>query len=243
MFNITSTLLTLAMWVDTFTAHTHELLLTSEPVLEFLWGRGVSNDQIESFNLGYFDGELPPAQYSSEFLDWAKGGLKLRQTLVFPLTNVLGSVRGVQVRALDRSKYSDFFLTSSEPVLFGLGQAMPHIWKDESTIVVEGVFDLFPVQRVNPTVVSTLTAKVSESFARTLKRVAHTIYPFYDSDAKGRHGVEAIRTKYGRDLTVRPIEYPLGLKLIDGTPIKDPGNLWEALGDERFAQFLTQQLE
>jgi len=132
----------------------------------------------------------------------------------------------------------DFFLVRSEPVFFGLGQALPAIWAKEEVVLVEGVFDLFPTQRVHSGTVSTLTAKVSGGLLRTLRRLVRKVFLFYDKDQSGRLGAEKFLASHGSEFEVaRSIPYPFGVS------VKDPADLWEAWGDERFNPYLTKQLE
>lgn len=230
-------------WLDDFVAAS--ALQLDERVREALWSRGASDDQIEEFTIGYVDGELPPAAYPTHFLEWSGHGSKLKDAFVFPLTNLLGEVRGIQMRAVDRSRreYMDFFLDKFEPVYFGLGQAAPYIWQTEEVGFVEGVFDFFPVQRVKRNAVSTLTAKVSETLLRAMKRLARKYWLFYDADRLGQAASsEFLKENKDSVEAIQLIEYPHGVTL-RGKPVKDPGDLWEAWGDERFRPFLLSQLE
>ncbi len=158
------------MWTNDFQEHTHAELNSN--IREVLWGRGVSEEQIIEFKLGYFEGELP-SFVPEGFARWSHQGEKIEGSFVFPLTDTLGRVQGFQFRSVDRAKknYLDYYNHLSEPVLFGLSQAMPSVWRDEVIVLVEGVFDFFPVQRALPHTVSVLTSDVSDLFVRTLKRI------------------------------------------------------------------------
>jgi DNA primase len=164
---------------------------------------------------------------------------------VLPLTNPLGETLGVQFRSVERGTqgYLDFFLTRSEPVLLGLGQALPHIWKTEAICIVEGGFDLFPVQRVFPFTVPTLTAKVNEVLLRWLQRLARKVILFYDADTAGRTASLDFIKENGSKFKVTSLEYPRGVRLSNGKPIKDPADLWEAWGDDRVSDYLRKQVE
>lgn len=207
---------------------------------EVLWERGVSEDQIRDFHFGYLDAQLPPLTGPGYdlFLKWSLGGAKLADVLVIPLTNPLGEIRGVQFRSVDREKkiYSDFILEKAEPVLFGLGQAMPSIWSTRSIYLVEGAFDWAPLQRVVPNVVATLTARVSEALLRTLRRVVDDVYFVYDLDATGRRSCEKFEKEYGGEFGLHFPKYPQ-ITLPNGKKSKDLGELWEGWGDDRFSEY------
>jgi DNA primase len=237
----------MGIWIETLVASAHERL--DERVREALWARGASDDQIQSFQLGHLDGELPELpegqEYPKNFLEWSGNGAKLVDAFVFPLTNPLGEIKGLQFRSADRSKgeYMDFFLDRFEPVFLGLGQAMPHVWKSEEIVLVEGPFDFFPVQRVKANAIPTLTARISETLLRTLRRLVQRLVLFYDGDQIGRRVTEKIIKEHGAEFEIRALDYPRGVTLSNGKAVKDPADLWEAWGDDRFNPFLKSQLE
>lgn len=229
------------VWVDEFVLFSNRNI--SDEVRESLWFRGVSDKQISEFSLGYIDGALPShIEFPADFREWSRQGSKLVNSYVLPLTNPLGETLGLQFRSVDRDVrgYLDYFLTRSEPVLFGLGQAMPHVWETGSVCIVEGAFDLLPVQRALPFAVSTLTSQLSEVFVRCLYRLVNRIYLFYDSDLAGRRSSYDITQKYKSDFEIRSIEYPRGVSMVDGKLVKDPADLWEAWGDERLLNYLVK---
>lgn len=229
-------------WVDDFVASCHQALDTSvgeDTVRERYWSRGVDDDQIALFLLGYTDGNLP-LDLPEAFLKWSFGGDRIKNSFVFPLTNALGEVKGLQFRSVEREKsgYMDYFLDETEPVFFGLGQASREIMRTSRVILVEGTFDLFPVQRAFKEVVATLTAKVSPGLIRLLKRLADRVYFSYDRDIAGKRGTKAFMESQASFFTeIVDIEYPV-IKMIDGKVAKDPNEMWEAWGDERFTAFL-----
>lgn len=215
-----------------------------ERVRDALYGRGVSPEQIVEFKLGYLNGVLPSG-VDPEFSQWAHRGEKLKDSYVLPLTNVLGTVSGFQFRSVDQSNkgYLDYFLVRDELVLFGLGQAIPHIWSTESICIVEGAFDLFPTQIVLPYTVSTITAKVTEQLLRWLFRLVHKVYMFYDADSTGRSACREFSNEYRSDFShLQILDYPRGVTLLNGKPVKDPANLWEAWGDDRFKSYIMSQI-
>lgn len=214
--------------------------LTSE-IREELWLRGVSDSQMDLYQIGYLDRELPDG-LPPHFLDWAKGGSKLDGVFVFPLTTALGEVRGFQFRHVERSKsgYMDYFLARQEPCLFGLGQALPNMWGSRKVYLVEGVFDLFPVQRATPWVVATLTARATPQTVRMLRRVAKQVWLGYDMDAAGRRGCAEFESANAQFFeSVYTVTYPK----VNGVFTKDPGDLWEAWGDDQMVPYLKSVLE
>ncbi len=210
---------------------------------EALWSRGVSDAQIRDFRIGYVDRDLP-ADVSKHFLEWAQGGSKLDDVFVLPLTNTLGAIKGFQFRHVDqeRSGYMDYFLDRREAALFGLSQAAPFMWTTRSVYLVEGAFDLFPVQRVFPAVVATLTAGTSALMLRVLRRLVQNVWLGYDMDATGRRGCVEFKDQHEHEFQVYVVVYP-PVRGIRGGIVKDAGELWEAWGDDQMAPFIRQTVQ
>jgi len=230
-------------WLNDFVLWCHGNL--DERVRESLWARGVSEEQIATFQLGYINSSLPPEiEIVSDFREWSKEGSKIIDSFVLPLTNPLGDVLGVQFRSVERDNrgYLDYFLTRSEPALLGLGQAIPHVWESSCICIVEGGFDLFPVQRVFPFTVPTLTSKVSDVLLRWLYRLVECVYIFYDSDSAGRKASADFVRDHGLEFKIKPIMYPRGVVLPTGKLVKDPADLWEAWGDDKLRAYLQAQI-
>lgn len=231
------------LWIEDFAARCHEQL--PEHVREALWCRGVTDEQMSQYGVGYMDEDLPlGVDYPPNFLEWAGGGSKLKDCFVLPLTSMLGKVRGLQFRAVSRQQkgYMDFFIDRSQSVLFGLGQAAPAIWETRKVCLIEGAFDLFPMQRVAPYVVSMLTARVSDQLVRALLRVASQVYVFFDDDAAGHRGRDKFVKYHGFRFETTVLDYPIGVVLSNGVRVKDPADLWEAWGDDRMVSFLQAQM-
>lgn len=225
-------------WLDELVAVTHKRL--GERELDALAARGVSEDQIEAYGVGYLDRDLPTVDYPKAFLEWSLHGAKLDDVYVFPLTNSVGVVRGVQFRHVerDRSGYSDYIEGKDEAVFFGLSQAMNTLWTMQSVYLVEGAFDLFPVQRVFPGVIATLTARAPDVLVRVLRRLVSHVWLGWDSDEPGRAAAERFRKRYGNEFVTRIIQYPR-VPMVGTTKLsKDPSDLWEMWGDTRFQDFL-----
>jgi len=204
---------------------------------EALWARGVSDEQIDLFQIGYLNKKLPK-EVPDHFLHWAQGGEKLNNMFVLPVTTILGEINGFQFRSVDKncSGYIDYFLDRREPCLFGLGQAAEFMWSTRSIYLVEGAFDLFPIQRIIPFVVATLTSHVSHQTSRLFRRLVQKVWLGYDMDSPGRRGCNEFKSKHKKDFEVYVVEYP---KKINGKQIKDPGELWEVWGDAQMTPFIS----
>lgn len=205
---------------------------------EELMRRGVSMDQARLYRVGWLN-ETLPEWAPGIFTFWAKD--RLDDVYVLPLTTMLGEIRGLQLRHVDRKKpgYQDFFLDQREACFFGLGQAASEIWRQEAVYLVEGAFDLFPIQRAYPAVVATLTAYVNPLMVRTLKRTVKTVWMGYDNDSPGRKGANDFQRNHGDSFQVYVVDYPQ----IQGRRVKDPADLWEAWGDQQLIPFIQSAMQ
>lgn len=226
-------------WMGDFTTACTQNI--PDRVREALWARGVTDEQITLYNVGYVNEVLPPIDYPETFLKWSTIGDRMEDSIILPLTNVLGEVRGLQFRhvARDRSGYMDFIEVNDEPILFGLGQAAPHLWATRSVFLVEGGFDLFPVQRSFPGVVSTLTARVTDPLVRLLRRLVTRVWLGYDMDDPGRRATERSRKQLSGEFDVRVVPWDRVPMIGSDKLSKDPGDLWETWGDGRFQEFVS----
>lgn len=228
-------------WFEAFTQYAEQRLDTR--VRSELYARGVSDEQIQLFRIGYLD-QVPSFDGGEDFAQWAKGKT-LSGVFVLPLTTPLGEIRGFQFRSVERGRktYLDYMPYKEEPVLFGLGQAMPHVWKAASIWVVEGAFDLLPLQRHVPNVVATLTARMPDSLLRVLRRLVSTIWLGYDSDATGQAAIKQFARKHGQEFRVVPVYYPRVLVTGSNRYVKDPGELWELWGDDQVGDFVKSLIQ
>lgn len=224
-------------WLEDLVQHAHSRL--DERVLDELAARGVSEAQASLYRLGHLDGLPREVEPPRAFVEWSQGGRIFDDVFVLPLTTTLGAIRGVQFRHVDRNRsgYMDYIADKAEAVLFGLGEAMPHVWETGSIWLVEGGFDLFPIQRFFPGVVATLTARVVDPLISVMRRTVKEVWMGYDMDPTGQRSNEKFMRTHGEEFTVRKVVYPQPL-LPTGKKAKDPGDLWELWGDERFGAFV-----
>lgn len=225
-------------WLDDFAVYAAAGLNAQHR--ETLYGRGVSDEQMATFQIGYIDRHLPPLGGAEEFFQWSHQGKKLDDMFVFPLTTPSGVIGGFQFRHVNREKkgYTDFFAVRDEPCLFGLAQAVPHLWATESAWLVEGVFDLFPIQRHIGAVFPTMTAKVGPPIVRLLRRLVRRVWLGYDMDPPGRRAASEFAREHGREFDVCVVSYPKLHKVGSQEWIKDPGDLWEIWGDPKVGDFV-----
>ncbi|MBI5342904.1 MAG: DNA primase [Deltaproteobacteria bacterium] len=192
-------------------AETYRGFLRSSPsgkaAGEFLARRGVTPEAEQEFYLGYGGQgkellavlareKIEPARAAQAGLLFPQegGGFRerFRGRLIFPVSDARGRICGFGARALDDSdpKYlnsPDSELYRKSSLLYGLFQALPAIRNEKKVLVVEGYMDLIGLwQKGIRNVVATCGTSLTESHARTLKRLSDTVILFYDGDVAGK---------------------------------------------------------
>lgn len=225
-------------WFEELTQYAQANL--SDRVREALYCRGVSDEQVLSYRIGYLNQDLPRLQGADEFYRWSDDGRKLDDVVVLPLTTPTGLIQGFQFRHVDRERkgYQNFMPYKEECLLFGLAQAMPTAWQTGTLWLVEGAFDLFPIQRHFSGVVATLTAKVPGSLVQVMRRLVHTVWVGYDADPAGKAATKQFERDFRTEFKICPVYYPSVRAYGSDRPIKDPGELWEAWGDDQLGKFI-----
>jgi DNA primase len=173
---------------------------------EFLRRRGVTPEAEREFALGWagHGGELLAALKAGGIAaDRAEAaGLlvpsgsghreRFRGRVLFPVADARGRVCGFGGRAVDdavpkylNSPESEIYRKSS--LLYGLHQALPAIRSEGRVVVVEGYMDLIGLwQKGVRSAVATCGTALTETHARTLKRLSENVILFYDGDVAGK---------------------------------------------------------
>lgn len=228
-------------WLRPFVESAHETVTGAR---EALWRRGVTDAQIDSLQIGCLPGARLPngVDVSPRFRAWwTTHSSQYRNALVLPLTSTLGVIHGLQFRDVDPKVrgYLDYFESKEEPAFFGLAQAMPSVWRTEEAWLVEGAFDLCPLQRHVPNVIATIHAGVSKQLARVLRRVAHTLWIAYDMDSTGLSVSYELARELKEIFRIVVVKFPR-VRLPAGGSAKDPNDLWSAWGDDGLGAYLRK---
>ncbi len=234
-------------------AETYRELLRSapqaKPAREFLGRRGVTPEAEQEFFLGYGghgkdllsalarEGIDPGRATQAGLLFPKEGGgyrERFRGRVLFPVTDARGRVCGFGARAIDdatpkylNSPESEVYRKSS--LLYGLFQGLPAIRNEKKVLVVEGYMDLIGLwQKGIRNVVATCGTSLTESHARTLKRLSDTVILIYDGDVAGKmSAVRAGGPLYSAGVSPLVIFPPKGMdpddwaKAAKGTELSD----------------------
>ena len=228
-----------------------------KPALAYLAGRGIGQDIIDSFSLGYsLDSytslvnnlgrrNCTPDQLvkSGLALQGRDGGVydKFRQRIMIPIKDIRGRVVGFGGRILGEGqpKYMNTGETSffnKRYLLFGLNLALQEVRKSRQVIIVEGYMDAISLHAAG---ISNVVASMGTAFAveqaRLLKRLGAELVFCYDSDKAGRRAaVRATTIARAEGLKVRIATVPQG---------KDPDEYIRQQGKEAFLQVIKNAVE
>lgn len=225
----------------------HYLLKTDKGKdgLEYLKKRGLSDETIIHFGLGYsgkYSGNLYPYLKNKGFTDeqLKESGLftfeergvkdKFWNRVMFPIMDVNNRVIGFGGRVMGDAKPK--YLNSPETKLFDksrnlYGLNFARAARKNELIICEGYMDVIALHQAGFTnAVAALGTSFTSGHASLLKRYADTVLLSFDSDGAG---VKAA-------LRAIPIlkEAGLSVKIIDMKPYKDPDEFIKALGREEY---------
>ncbi|MEO0292638.1 MAG: DNA primase [candidate division WOR-3 bacterium] len=231
----------------------HKELLKSKPVLEYLKKRGIKEDIIEEFKLGF----APPGNFflsnaKKEFKiqDLLKSGLikksleEIKDTfflrLLFPIFSSSGRIIGFGGRRL--SKNGPKYLNSPDTPIHKKGKNLYSLWhtkeeirKLEKVILVEGYFDFLSLYQSGfKNTVACLGTSLTMDQAELLSRYAKEIFLFFDEDIAGEAAtLRSLGMLLGEGCNVR----------IGKIEKKDPAELIVKEGKEAFEKAIKESTD
>ena len=217
--------------------------------LSYLTNRGLSEDTIRNFGLGYSDKYrddlyqyMKSKGYSDDVLK-ESGLFSIKETdthdyfwnrVMFPIMDVRNKVIAFGGRVMGDGEPK--YLNSPETIcfnkrktLYGLHVAKKH--KGKELILCEGYMDVISLHQAGFTnAVASLGTALTEGHADVLKRYTSNVVISYDSDTAGR------------DAALRAIpklrDAGISVKVLDLSPYKDPDELIKAEGTDFFKERL-----
>jgi DNA primase len=195
---------------EAVTYYRHNLLHTSEgsPVLEYLRSRQLSNEALETFEIGYapnaWDATLSYLMdkgYSEEeLLDSGMvtvregGGFydRFRHRIMIPIRDARGRMAGFGARVVDPNDVPKFLNSPQTPlfdkgrILYGLDKARKAIRTADQAVIVEGYMDVIALHQAGfANAVSPMGTALSENQLRLLKRYSRRMVLALDADVAG----------------------------------------------------------
>jgi len=228
----------------------------SAHVRAYLAGRGMSQEVVESFRLGYategwsalrtsFEREkvpLPAVEKAGLIIKGKEGTYydRFRGRLMIPIEDTEGRVIAFGGRVMGQGEPK--YLNSPEsPVyikgrhLYGLNRSKEHIRKAGHAILVEGYFDFLALWNagVHPVVASLGTALTKEQVA-LLRRYTQKVYITFDSDEAGKKALmRSLELFLAADIDAWAVSLPQGC---------DPDSCIQTYGKDGFLDALTGAL-
>jgi DNA primase len=141
----------------------HAELLQSQEAKEYFYSRGINDESIEKFNLGYSSNQ---------------------EMVTVPLTSPDGMVVGIIGRSTQGKAFKNSQNLPRNKTLFNLSSAKKHGGK---IIICESSFDAILINQAGfPNVVATLGAHLSKEQIQLLNRYSSSIIIMTDADSAGR---------------------------------------------------------
>jgi DNA primase len=181
-------------------------------VREYLQNRGISDETIKQFRLGYapdtwrsltdhIEGSglsLKLAEQAGLVIAGKEGGGydRFRGRLIFPIENVTGEIVAFGGRILEKGEPK--YLNSPEsPIyikgknLYGLSKAKEEIRKKGFALIVEGYFDLISLWNAGiGNVVATLGTALTREHLELLRRHTPEVVALFDPDEAGKKALD-----------------------------------------------------
>jgi len=193
-------------------------LSEAEPARQYLEGRGLSEEIIEDWQVGYSSNAWDSLTKFLMSKGWraddiveaglalkASGGARIydrfRGRIMFPLHDYNGHVVGFTARIVPGQEGEDKmgkYINSPETpiyskgkILFGLDRAKAHIREMDQVIIVEGQLDCITAHQFGfKNVIASSGTALTEDQARLLERLTDNIIFALDSDSAGQSATE-----------------------------------------------------
>lgn len=226
--------------------------------LDYLRQRGISEDTIRLFSLGYAENKWDGLanHLRRQDCDMAKAvelGLLIRNPekksvydrfrgrIIFPIFSEFGALIAFGGRTIfdDANKYlnsPDTPLYKKSFHLYGFNHAKNFIRENKHSILVEGYFDMVVLyQNGVKNAVASLGTALTENQVYLLKRFSETISIYYDSDKAGiAAAVRGIEKMFEQNINPR---------IVTTTDAKDPDDFIRQKGLKAFLQLLDQSAD
>lgn len=212
----------------------HSNLKNSKKCTSYLNNRGISQETISKYKIGYFPQNISKLKkyINSEFLEKSMivnysgySEFSNYYYLVFPINDEYGETKAIMGRSLLRDverasknlpKYKNSSYKKSE-VLYGLDSARSHILKHRNAFVVEGNFDVMALESNGiKNAVGICGSAFSRGHFYKLARYTDKITFILDNDDAGLKSMNTIYNKFSsRGIKLRFCRLPSGVKDVD----------------------------
>jgi DNA primase len=205
-------------------------LAADEEAQEYLRSRGLKQQMIEEFEIGYAPNmpdaaSVQLANLGYDAHDIERSGVsfksdrgmyidRFRGRIMFPLFNTFGKVVGFSGRIMpqfDNENVGKYINSPDTPifnksrVLFGFDKAKPSIRETKEAVIVEGQMDLLMMHQDGITnAVATSGTALTVHHLQMMRKLAETVILGFDNDSAGEIATErAIDMAHALDFTVK----------------------------------------
>lgn len=234
----------------------HNILTKDTPKL-YLQNRGIKNENINKFLLGYADGStdglyryltqkgykeedllelglIKKSQYNNGYYD------TYRDRLIFPLLDTRKNVIGFGGRTLVDSKAK--YINSPESIVYHKGSNiygitnLVNVNKHKKVLLVEGYMDVISLSNYGVDYsIACLGTALTENQAKLISRYCKNVYICYDGDGAGIKATEkAIDIFKNIDINAKIVQIPDG---------KDPDDYIRQYGKDSFENLIENALD
>jgi len=221
---------------------------------EYLKKRGLTDQTIEKFKLGYapssWDGLLKSAEHESISAETlVRAGLikkredsqgyydRLRNRVIFPITSHVGKIIGFGGRVFTQGDTAPKYINSPDTevyhksdVLYGLYQAKHEARQEDRVLLVEGYTDVLALYQAGFGAVASCGTALTPAQVKLMGRYVKEIRLLYDADSAGKAANErAIDHILQNGLDASVVSLPVG---------EDPDSFVRNSGAEKFRTYL-----
>lgn len=206
---------------------------------EYLLNRGLSEESIKKFRLGFavnsWDGALKLLRsngykdediIASGVVAKTEKGLidRFRSRIIFPLIDISGAVVGFSSRIFPPDREGPKYVNSPETLVFhkskflyGLNFARQEILKKGQVIIAEGQMDLIMLHQIGVTnAVAVSGTALTDSHLSMLKRFTNEVIYSFDGDEAGRKAaIRAFKISFENELLPKSVILDDGLDPAD----------------------------
>ncbi len=236
----------------------NNLLKKQGEAYHYLFNRGISNESIVEFQIGYASDSwnelynyLKKYEFEDELLIEA-GLIKsknnkvydaYRNRIIFPIRDDLGRVVGLGGRIIKNDEKSAKYINSPQnliydksKLLYGLYESKREINNLDQAILVEGYLDVISLNQygVKNVIASSGTA-LSEHQLRIISRHSQNLYIIFDSDKAGINAANKVM-----DLA---LQNNINIKLVQLPDGEDPDSIIHHYGKNTFNQYVTKAID
>jgi DNA primase len=190
-----------------------KMLTESPKTKSYISERGINEDSIKDFYLGFADSNIniweymlakgfapPILKKSGLFAESSSGNAvpRFRDRLIFPIIDYRGRTVGFGGRVLDgQTKMAKYLNSEETPIfnkrklLYGLSAAKPTIKEKDAVMIMEGYMDVITAHQYGfKNSCAVMGTAISVDHAQKIKRFTNNVYLVMDQDEAGQKSCE-----------------------------------------------------